>query len=185
MRPRTPLAMVAAAASLMVLSSCYGPVTTKGIDVTVHCVDHVLEIGDIDLGTRVIHVSLDTPEWSNPGADVPLGNATVTGIEASLTDGDIFGVLQTRTSGLATFTTVIEPPVFTATDGFAQVHASTAFGSADTTVTAPHGDSAVIRFVSVNYYFSDVSDIQSVISCEPLVTEPTLATILVSGDHNY
>ena len=66
MKHRRLALAVVVVASLLALSGCYGPVSTTGIDLTVDCVHERAGQPSVDVGTQVVHVSLDAPQWSNP-----------------------------------------------------------------------------------------------------------------------
>jgi hypothetical protein len=162
-------------------------VTTTGIDVTVDC--HVgVEGGTVtDAGTSVLHLSLDAPTWSNPGATIPLQNPTATGTANSATMPGV-AVIHVAVGGLNDFTTsaILAPEdVVTFTNAFAARNPNPAFPSATTDVSAPPHGVATVDFTEftsaevsgANVYFAD---------CLPVAGQATrLATIQIRGDHNY
>ena len=99
---RRGAAAVATVVTVLALAGCYGPVTTTGIDVTVDC-HYQVDDGPLnDAGTSVLHVSLDAPTWSNPGAAIPLNNPTVAGTPASATMPGV-AAIHVAVSGLDDF----------------------------------------------------------------------------------
>jgi len=183
---RRVVAAVAAVVALVALTGCYGPVTTTGIDVTVDCRYQINEGPFTDAGTSVLHVSLEAPTWSNPGATVPLNNPTVTGTQASAVYPGV-AVIHVAVSGLDDFETSVSlapEDVSYFTNGFAGRNPYPDFASAATRVNAPQHGVATVDFTEFSSV--QVASVMLTVVCVPLPGQPTrLATIGISGDHNY
>ena len=178
---------VATVVALVALSGCYGPVTTTGIDVTVDC-HYGMEGGPLtDAGNSVLHLSLDTPTWSNPGATIPLNHPTASGTATSATLPGL-AVIHVAITGLNDFETsaVLAPgDVVTFSNAFVALNPGHAFPSATTGVSAlPHGVATVdfTEFTSAEVMGTGLF----VVDCLPVAGQATrLATIGMRGDHNY
>jgi hypothetical protein len=180
------VAAVAAVAALLALTGCYGPVTTTGLDVTVDC-HYQVDDGPLnDAGTSVLHVSLDAPTWSNPGAAIPLNNPTVTGTQASATMPGV-AAIHVAVSGLDDFETgvVLSPEnVAYFTNAFAALNPFQDFPSVTTGVSAPQHGVATVDFTE--FTSVQVAGVVLKVDCVPVPGQPTrLATIGIRGDHNY
>ena len=180
------VAAVTTVVALLAMAGCYGPVTTTGIDVTVDCQYQINGGPFTDAGTSVLHVSLDAPTWSNPGATIPLRNPTVTGTQASASFPGV-AVIHVGVSGLDDFETSVTlapEDVSYFTNGFAARNPTTDFASAATRVNAPQHGVATVDFTEFSSV--QVASVELAVVCRPLPGQPTrLATIGIRGDHNY
>ncbi len=184
---RRGAAAVAAVVAVVALSGCYGPVTTTGIDVTVDC-HYGMEGGPLtDAGNSVLHLSLDAPTWSNPGATIPLNHPTASGTANSATLPGI-AAIHVAVSGLNDFeTTVMLSPqdVVSFSNAFAARNPNPAFPSATTGVSAPQHGTATVDFTE----FTSAEVMGTglfVVDCLPVAGQSTrLASIGIRGDHNY
>jgi hypothetical protein len=183
---RRGAAAVATVVAVVALAGCYGPVTTTGIDVTVDC-HYQVDDGPLnDAGTSVLHVSLDAPTWSNPGAAIPLNNPTITGTQASATMPGV-AVIHVAVSGLDDFQTgvVLSPEdVAYFTNAFAALTPFQDFPSVTTGVTAPQHGVATVDFTE--FTSVQVAGVVVKVDCVPVTGQSTrLAAIEIRGDHNY
>ena len=184
---RRGAATVAAAVAVLALAGCYGPVTTTGIDVTVDC-HYGMEGGPLtDAGNSVLHLSLDAPTWSNPGATIPLKNPTASGTATSATLPGI-AAIHVAVGGLDDFTTTVmlsPQDLVSFSNAFAARNPNPAFPSATTGVSAPQHGTATVDFTE--YTSAEVMGTGLfVVDCLPVAGQSTrLATIGIRGDHNY
>lgn len=186
---RRGAAAVAAVVALVALSGCYGPVTTTGIDLTVDCHYGIFDDAHPpppDIGTSVIHISLDAPTWANPGATIPLNNPTERGgPQPTATDPGV-ELIGVTLNGLNAFAVVVlNNGTTTLANTFGAFIPGEVYGSATTGVNAPPHGVATVDFTDFQWVQIQNGQ-QYVADCQPIAGQPTrLATIQIRGDHNY
>ncbi|HEY7438227.1 MAG TPA: hypothetical protein VIC35_02420 [Acidimicrobiia bacterium] len=186
---RRLLAILLVAAFTLVLVGCYGPVKTVGFSVHVDCQSRVGNGPPFDLGTRVLHVSLDAPKWTTTGVTIPLSNMTVKGMDPGAGNFQ-FEYASVTTTGMDSFTTSIGTPPATISETNAFVAGIVSpptlpenLGSANVLVTAPAKSKATVDLASVTLVGVGNPPIPFGVTCTPLAGQRTrLANISVRAN---